>query len=144
MKQDYFEYQGERYNTGDTFYMFWYGSNVGISNPTKAIFISYDTETKIYTFKPNGCAETNFPEDIFLKSLCLRTRPNDQNKPKEPRKATIIDELNIDGMITAWLWYIFVMVAGVIIKDCIILWVFTSIIFFNYRNKKLREAGFKK
>jgi hypothetical protein len=60
-----------------------------------------------------------------------------------PKQRTLKDELNIDGLLIAWIWYIFIMVIGTIFKGNIAIWIFTSIIFFNYRNKKLREAGYK-
>mgnify|MGYP003292042507 CR=1 FL=1 len=51
--------------------------------------------------------------------------------------------VNIDGLFIAWIWYIAIMLILFIFYDRLVGWIAVSIIFFNYRNKKLREAGFK-
>ena len=46
-------------------------------------------------------------------------------------------------MLVAWVWYIFLMCITTVFMHNIIWWVLISCVFFNYRSKKLREAGFK-
>lgn len=56
---------------------------------------------------------------------------------------TFKDELNVDGMLSAWIWYVFLMITITLFNDRLLGWSMTSLIFTNYRNKKLREAGLK-
>jgi hypothetical protein len=63
---------------------------------------------------------------------------------QENKKHTLTEELSVEGLFIAWIWYIFIMVVAIIFNARIGIWLLASIIFFNYRNKKLKEAGFKK
>lgn len=65
-----------------------------------------------------------------------------QNINTEIKDITFGQELQIDGMLIAWIWYIFLMILITFFHDRIIGYIGFSIIFFRYRNKKLREAGY--
>ena len=59
------------------------------------------------------------------------------------QKHTFLQEIAIEGLLLAWMWYIFVMVIAFIFNSRIAIWILASVIFFDYRNKKLRKAGLK-
>ena len=61
----------------------------------------------------------------------------------EKQEYTFFDELNIDGLFLAWMWYIFIMAIATIFYARIGIWLFASVIFFSYRNNKLKEEGYK-
>ena len=51
-----------------------------------------------------------------------------------------IEPKYIEGIISAWIWYILIMFFGVLLKGAvttIIVWTLASIIFFNWRRKKI-------
>ena len=56
---------------------------------------------------------------------------------------TFKEELKIENMFIAWIWYVFLMVLLIFFRNAWISQIFISIIFFKYRNKKIREAGYK-
>lgn len=143
MKRDYFEYNGERYNSGDTFYINWYTTYSSNPNIIKAKFLYYDTETKRYHFKPEYYSETSRPTELFFTLFRSKIYMTEQNKQNESYKATFKDELSIDGLLIAWVWYIFIMAVGIIFYDRWLIWIFASLIFFVYRNNKLKERGYK-
>lgn len=145
MKQDYVICKGKRYNSGDTINIIWYDYRYNNSYKHKGIFIDCDEEKNEYRFTVDGEMYC-FNKVCFWKTVINNTTAN-QNKnciDNISNKKTFKDELNIDGMLIAWMWYIFIMAVAIIFKDCLGIWAITSIIFFNYRNKKLKEAGYKK
>lgn len=143
MIQNYFECQGERYNSGDTFYINWYGKYSKVPSVIEAKFVNCDTETKQYTFVPKDYLETSFPEELFFKCFRSKAYVSELRQPREPRKATLKEELSIDSLLIAWVWYIIIMAAGVLFFDRLMIWIFASLIFFSYRNNKLKERGYK-
>ena len=54
-----------------------------------------------------------------------------------------MDELRIDALCIAWVWYIFIMVIGTIFYDRLMIWGFATFVFGLYRDEKLKEAGLK-
>jgi hypothetical protein len=57
---------------------------------------------------------------------------------------TLRDELNnVDGMLSAWIWYIVLMILWTIFKENVGLWILTTYVFVKYRNKKLINSGYK-
>lgn len=146
MKQEYFELQGEKYNSGDTFYILWYGKYSTTPNICKAKFLWYDTETELYHIKIDG-RDSVISQNIFGKWFRSKAYMDEQKyiaqKRKEPRQATMSDEIRIDSLLIAWVWYVIIMAIGVLFYDRIAIWIIASIIFFRYRRNKLREAGFK-
>lgn len=141
MKQNYFIHNGQQYNAGDLVSFKFFDYRVGKSYETKAKFLYYNTETKEYFVEVYG-KEYSYTENLFYKNMCSTTSPRAPDANAN-NKRTCSDELNIDGLLIAWIWYVFIMAVGVIFYDRIGIWILASVIFFNYRNKKLKEAGYK-
>lgn len=144
MKRDYVICKGKRYSSGDVMNILWYSN--GYRNPRNhiGIFLDCDEEKDEYRFVVDG--ETYcYNKVCFFQTVCNNPIPPGgvYCANKTSKNATLLDELNIDGLLIAWIWYIFIMAIGTIFKGNIAIWIFTSIIFFNYRSKKLREAGYK-
>lgn len=141
MKQDYVIYDGVRYNSGDTINILWYvNGNMNKRNYT-GIFVDCDEKKDEYRFTVDGKLY------CFNKLLFWRTIRNTPIMEKDyrnvpPKKATFKDELNIDGLLIAWIWYIFIMAVAFIFVGRFGIWTLASIVFFNYRKRKLREAGY--
>lgn len=145
MRQNYFVYNGKRYNSGTIIVIKWCNNITRTVLNTRATFIDYNTERKEYTVEVYGNKYV-YTEDKFLKVLCNVVDADDKingNIQSEQKRYTFTDELNIDGLLIAWIWYIFIMVVGIIFHDRIGIWILTSVIFFNYRDKKLKEVGYK-
>lgn len=145
MKQNYFIYNKEKYSTEDTITISFFDCKVGRSYNVKAKFLYYDTGLKEYHVEIYG-EEYIYEEGDFYRNLYVMANPRApaMNSSKASIKEfKFSDELNIDGLLIAWIWYIFIMAVGVIFYSRIGIWILTSVIFFNYRNKKLREAGYK-
>lgn len=139
MKQDYFVYNDRRYNAGDLIPFMFFDGKVGRSYRTQVKFLYYNTDTKEYFIEVYR-KEYSYTENIFYRNICNPVVPR---APDVNNKFTFSDELNIDGLLIAWIWYVFIMVVGTIFYDRIGIWILSSIVFFNYRNKKLKEAGYK-
>lgn len=144
MKQEYFVYKGKRYNKGDIIIVEEFCYYSCKLHKTKAEFLYYDAEEKKYALKVYNNVVIH-DEDHFNMIFCGAYEPVIKNKANvtEPKQLTFKDELNIDGLFLAWLWYVFIMLVAVIFKDCIGIWILASVVFFNYRNKKLKEAGYR-
>ena len=143
MRQDYVIYNGVKYNSGDAIHILWYTNGYKNVRNYTGIFVDCDEEKDEYRFTVDGQLYC-FNKVCFWRTIRNNPISETYYVNKEPRKATFKNELNIDGLLIAWIWYIFIMVLLVIFNDRIVGWIGTSIIFFNYRKKKLREAGFKK
>ncbi len=145
MKQNYFVYNGQQYNTGTIITIQFVDCMIKKIYNTNAKFLYYDTEKKEYVVEIYG-KEHLYEETLFYR--CLRGIANYRaasiiETVTSSQKHTFTDELNIDGLLIAWIWYVFIMAVGVIFYDRIGIWILASIIFFNYRNNKLKEAGYK-
>ena len=138
MKQDYVIYKGKRYNSGDQIDILWHTCGYKNAHPYTGIFLDCDEEKDEYRFVVNDM------EYIFNK-ICFYRIMYDAPPPviKAPKKLTLEKELNIDGLLIAWIWYIVIMAVGTIFNGNIIIWIWASYVFFRYRNRKLREAGYK-
>jgi hypothetical protein len=140
MKQSYFVHNGRQYNTGDIILFRFFDGRIGKSYETQVKFLYYDTETKEYFIEVYG-KEYGYTENLFYRNMYGVVNP--RAPAVNISEHTFSDELNLDGMLVAWIWYVFIMAVGIIFYDRIGIWILTSIIFFNYRNKKLKEAGYK-
>lgn len=143
MKQNYVIYNGVRYNSGDTIHILWYTNGYRNKHNYTGVFVDYDEEKDEYRFTVDGQLYC-FNKVCFWRTIRNAPVQEMQFVRREPREATLKDELNIDGLLIAWVWYIFIMGLAIIFNGRIGIWILASIVFFNYRNKKLREAGFKK
>lgn len=154
MKQNYFIHQGVRYYSGTTIIVKQNDKISGRVFDVKATFVYYDTESDRYAFSINRLTNIYPKKDfdrVFVGVTEDIVREHDTNElmnkwayTQGNKKHTLIEELSVEGMFIAWVWYVFIMIVAVIFNDRIGIWLFASIIFFNYRSKKLKEAGLKK
>lgn len=145
MKQDYFTHDGIKYNTGTIVVILRFNYITGRLHKENAKFIYFDTDTNEYILEIERQNVTYTPER-FNKLFVEVYNPNKQktaNVQSQPKQHTFSDELHMDSLLIAWFWYVFIMAVGVIFYDRIGIWILASVIFFNYRNKKLKEAGYK-
>ena len=151
MKQDYFVYHDKIYNFGTMLKVRQLDFINNNPYEVDAMFICYHPNTRHYVIKINNCI-CHYTEDMFYKILVDVSDKSDVSYVKHPlyenskhnKKTTLWDELNVDGMLVAWIWYIFIMVVATIFVARLGIWIIASIIFFAYRDKKLRKAGLKK
>ena len=145
MKQDYLIYKGKKYNSGDIMDILWYTCGYQIARDYKGIFIDCDEEKNEYRFMVDGKIYC-FNKTCFYRIIKDNTIVNkNENCIKIiPEKNIFKDELNIDGMLIAWIWYIFIMAVLTIFNNRILGWISASIIFFSYRHNKLKQGGNKK
>lgn len=145
MKQNYFVYKDKKYYSG-TIVSLLKISNISYSMYREnAEFLWYDTETKEYNVKICG-KEYIYSKERFDNAFVgihdhTEVVINKWNKDK--KRLTFFGELNVDGLFIAWMWYIFIMVVAIIFYDRFVIWFWASAVFFSYRNKKLKEAGYK-
>lgn len=150
MKEYHFYYNGKQYNTG-TIVVIKSSNRFGDSCVKQVSFMYQDLERERVVFKTEGVT-CHYPKSQFYNALIdvidnvdtQATEDVKRNIQKENVGPTIQNELSIDGLFIAWIWYIIIMVVSVLLNDRILAWVGASIIFFNYRKEKLRKAGFKK
>lgn len=144
MIQEYFIYNGKRYLAGTLIYVKWVNHLTCTLCKTLATFCSYNPDNKTYIFEIDGYKYT-YSEKDFYDILCGIYGETSSNLISYPRikQLTFEKELAINGLLIAWIWYIFIMAVAIIFKDCIGIWIIASIVFFTYRNKKLKEAGYK-
>lgn len=154
MKQHYFVYKDVKYYSGTEILIKQNDVITGRLCNKKATFLYHNTEWNTYAFKINGhtCV---YPQkdffNVFVGVTDCITHEQDatdiMNRHvciQNHNKYTLSKELNIDGLFIAWTWYIFIMLAAIFFNARIGIWLLASVIFFNYRNKKLKEAGLKK
>ena len=144
MKQNYFVYNNEKYNSGTVIILRVFNCVPRNICNTKATFLYFDTEKNKYIVEIYGNTHEYTEENFYKNFRCIFVgRNNADEKCIEPKTHAMTDELNLDGLLVAWMWYIFIMAIASIFYDRIGIWIFTSIVFFNYRHKKLKEAGYK-
>lgn len=154
MLQNYFVYNGRARPSG-TIIKMRLKNNVLKTESIKEMVFCNISGDNIY-----GCREIAtktihfFSEENFFESLVDVTDQTHQSfKDAEAKKQMRIEKYNhmptfkeqmeIDGLGLAWVWYILIMAVSVIFNGCIVIWIISSVIFFNYRKKKLREEGYK-
>jgi hypothetical protein len=147
MKQSYFIYKGDKYYSGTTIEINKYDPIFNKNNKINAIF-SHITGDNKYVVKVNNNVFVYTENDFFKILISVINKIEAKNDTYEilnakDKKHKFADELNIEGMPIAWIWYIFIIAIGTIFNGRIGIWIIASIIFFNYRNKKIRKAGIK-
>lgn len=139
MMQKYFTANGQKYNEGTIV-------RIKTDEGSKEMTF-YNISNGIYCLKC-GNKFYYYKETDFCNCLINITNRTDgqylKNQQLYKNKPTNIRELDIDGMLYAWMWYVLIMTIAIIFNGRIVIWSVASIIFFNYRNKKLREAGVQK
>lgn len=150
MKQNYFVYNKKQYYSGTVIVVNRYDWKTNCRAIQECIFIYHNTDNNKVLYKVRNQCETDYCSwEEFNNRLVKITNEIDFEGIKTEYgwhfpKRTLKKELNIDGMFIAWIWYIFIMLILTIFKGRILAWIGVTIIFMNYREKKLREAGFKK
>lgn len=129
---NYFKVNGIKYDTGTVFITNYMGKHV------EASFMYYDTEQKRYVYKIKDCTYYDTHTLFWRKFVSVTNKmDNTIHLPVIKRKK----EFEIDGLFIGWVWYIFLMGISIIFKDAIGLWIIISIVFFNWRSKKIKEEG---
>jgi hypothetical protein len=130
--RNYFEYEGKKYYTGTVLIV----KNNG--EQKKAIFICYDLQRDKYVYQIGDC-KYHLNKNDFQKRLVCITQQLD-NSVKIPVTKTKTD-MQISCLFIGWTWYIFLMSISAIFNDAIGLWILISVVFFNWRKKKIKEEG---
>lgn len=142
MKQDHVICKGKKYNSGDVINILWYTHGNRNAFKHTGVFLDCDEEKDEYRLIIDGTTYS-FNKKWFNSTVYDKINTS-QYENNTKNNATFKDELKIDGLFIAWVWYVFIMLLAIIFKDCMAIWIITSVIFFSYRNRKLREAGYKK
>lgn len=144
MKQNYFIYNGRQYYSGTVIVIRWFSYLSRSVCDTNAKFLHFDTEANKYFVEIYGKTYEYTSEEFHRDFRGIYGEQSNVTKKQiMPKKHTFSDELNIDGLLIAWIWYVFIMAVAVIFYDRIGIWIVASIMFFSYRNRKLKEAGYK-
>lgn len=150
MRVHHLEYNGKQYEYG-TIVKIKYGKEI------EATFYVCDPEEDYYMFavKDNKCKDGYFyftyTKQRLKENLIEITDDinitfvqwNPIRQTYVSNSPTFKEELGIDGMFIAWVWYVFLMGVTLFFNGQIFYWAFISFIFFDYRKKKLREEGYK-
>lgn len=146
MKRNYFIHNGIKYYSGTTIRVLQHEQYSGRQYEDTATFIEHDVSYNRMIFKIRDLTY-NYPYDVFEKIFVDvingKTEIVYDNHTVMYKKHTFYDELNVDGLFIAWFWYIFIMAISTIFYGRVGWWILTSVVFFNYRNQKLKEAGYK-
>lgn len=152
MRVGFFIYNGNKYPSGTIIKVRMNDNVIGAEYITDACFCFVILESGRYVFKVRD-KKYCYPQALFWQVFEGVTNSIDQQYVIQaetevfgfyrPKKLSFTEELNIDGMFLAWLWYIFIMLVAIIFNDRLVIWIAASIIFFNYRKRKLRKEGYK-
>lgn len=132
MLQNYILLNGKKYYSGSVFIVNCMGKE------SEAVLIGYNKEYDSYFFKINN--KTCRMKDVVFKNNFVRIADGvniNVHIPTEKKRK----DLDIDGLFLGWVWYIFLMAIATIFNGAIFLWIMISIIFFNWRAKKIKEEG---
>ena len=145
MIQNYFIYNGIKYVSGTMIRIKQFNYITGKLHEVNALFIAYHIDSCEYELKIDNLTSM-YSKGRFEKVFCGIAGQNvvKHNQFQTTKKELKFkDELGIDGLLIAWMWYVFIMAIAIIFYDRIGIWILASVIFFNYRNKKLKEEGYK-
>lgn len=136
-RQSYFEYNGNKYYTGTIFRMKYNNQLID------GTFVCYMPELDRYVYKfldkTGRMQQACSPSSMFWSKVdSITDRRNSQ--VYFPRERQMKDRY-VDGLPLGWMWYIFLMAISTIFKDAIGLWILISVVFFNWRKKKIKEEG---
>ncbi len=133
---NYFVVDNKEYYTGTVFIM-----KCSNGEYTKATFICYDTQNKMYCYQPhNSKCNKHWANYEVMQQQFIDITNEIDNKARIPVKKQMNDRC-IESLPLGWCWYIFLMLLSIVFKDCLGLWVLISIVFFSWRNKKIKTEG---
>lgn len=145
-KQYYFMHNGKRYEPGTILKIKPY------CKAEELYFEWYVPESDLYVFEyigPHGRVGVGMRGTELQQYLICVTDEVDQCVARkhamrmENNKLTFTKELEIDGMLIAWLWYIVLMAVTLLFNGFYFYWAIISFCFFIYRYGKLVEEGYK-
>ena len=132
---NYFIVNGKKYYTGTVFIMKEWNAK-----PVEAVFICYDAKYGKYRYNyKNRVVYAALDAKTFSQWFVCVTGEVD-GRTRMPQVKCLPDSL-VPGLPVGWLWYIVLMLFGVVVKSRVLWWVFISIVFFNWRNKKKQKEG---
>ncbi len=140
MKQNFFEYNGEKYFTGTQIKILKYPYDNAMFSDL-AYFVYYDTEHNIvwykmaYTNQNRGCSMQTFLKQFGGATGYVSASIN------IPQTKQLKDN-QIPLLFIGWIWYIFLMAIMFIFKGRLFGWAIVSIVFFNWRDKVIKEEGY--
>lgn len=148
MRTNYFIHKGKRYAYG-TIIRVKHGKGERLET-----FVACDPEKNYYRFKfdNNNCRDgymyitytkERLNEYLIEITNKIDTKFVEWHPINPPYKPTFKDELEIDGMFIAWLWYIVLIAVTLIFNGFYFYWALISFGFFIYRYGKLKEEGYK-
>lgn len=132
MKQNYFVSNGVKYYTGSIFIT----NNMGKHD--EATFICYDTDINKYVYSIKECMYY-IDDRSFWRTFISVTDKTNKNAHMPVVKTK--RDFEICGMALGWVWYIFLMAVSTIFNGAVFLWLLISIVFFHWRDKKIKEEG---
>ena len=132
MLVNYFFVNGEKYYTGTVFLI------KDMRKEAEATFVCYNDENDYYVYKIKEKTHFTDYENFCRKFIAITDKRND--KVHMPVKIALTDR-DIENLPLGWLWYVVLMAIATIFKGNIILWIFISYVFFNWRKKKIEKEG---
>ena len=130
---DYFIINGKRYYTGTEFKIKYMGEVVD------AVFVctQFAKRTEI-VYRING-RQYFTPIPLFEKAF-VSISNSVSNETQMPQVKYMKDR-DVQYVSVGWMWYIALMLFGVIVKGTLIWWIFISVVFFSWRANKIKEEG---
>jgi hypothetical protein len=104
----------------------------------KLQYIGYITEKKTYYFSSlyDNWQVYNIPKEqlcMYIKNILYEGKIENKNQTLDPKY--------IDGIVSAWIWYILIMFFSLFfrgVENIIITWCVATFIFFSWRSKKIK------
>ena len=138
----YFIYNNNKYAYGTIILLKRFDYILNDHYPYEATFCFHvvDKDQYVCKIKNMYCYYTS--TEFYNKLIEVTNKTDDEyisfiNKRFNVRKK----ELSNDGMLIAWIWYVFIMAIAIIFKDMVSIWILASIIFFSYRKNKLKGGN---
>ena len=134
MYRNYFEYNGKKYYTGAVLLIHYRDKK-----NTEATFVCYDIDNSRFVLKVNNhklYAPDKWFWEVYFIDITNKIDTNVRFPVKKRRP-----ELEIDGMLNGWAWYIVLMLLSAFFKDAVGLWAFISLVFFTWRSDKINKEG---
>lgn len=133
MKQNYFVVDGIKYYSGTVFVI-----ENNCRQNIEVTFIWYDTDYQRYLYKTKEHMCQSHYDDFWKRFVAVTDKRDESvRSPVVKRKK----DLEINGLFLGWVWYIFLMAISIIFKGVIGFWLLFSIVFFNWRSKKIKKEG---
>lgn len=135
----HFNFNGKMYGTGTVVLINEnYRKDFGFYS--RLVFDRYDEEKGLYFFTSLSRHWDMFGMNDFQIEECIETIVKPYGVIVQIDPTPVVDPDNIEGIVSAWIWYIIIMCLGFFLKDIIdqiIVWALASIIFFSWRHKKM-------